>query len=262
MKSRGNYSVDLRFMSFIVVSLLIASVCQAKIKWDSNELKLGADLGGRTCEFAFVFTNVGKLPIEFDTPSASCACTLVEFDETVFLPGESGVVKGTYNTSGRRGSNRVTITASGNEIDGEVRRPFADKLKLIVMVPEIVKITPGIILWRKSEGISTKTIRFEINKASPVSLKQANVSTNAFLTEWREIKAGESYELLASPISTAEGQRAVVTVEGINKSSFLSVNEKHNYAFPLSAHLPIGLCPNGLYNLPKWCPCGFGGVIY
>lgn len=217
MRSRDNSPIGERLASLIAVVMLITSLCQAEIKWDSNELNLGADFGENTCEFAFVFTNAGKLPIEFGTPSASCACTFVKFDRTVFLPGESGVVKGTYNTSGRKGLNKVTITVAGNEIDGEVRRPFADKLKLIVVVPEIVKIMPGIILWRKSEAASAKTIRFEINKAFPVSLKLANVSTNAFLTEWREIKAGECYELLVSPVSTAEGQRAVVTVEGINK---------------------------------------------
>jgi hypothetical protein len=210
------FFLKFRFLVRFGIGLLLAFPCLASVKWEATELKFETALGAPKHEFAFAFKNEGGLPVEFDSPSATCGCTLTKLDKVVYLPGESGVLKGTYSTSGRYGLNVVAIKVNGNEVDGEVRRPFADTLKLIVSVPQVVTITPGITLWRKDVEPSTKTIRFEVNPAYPLPLKLANVSNEAFSTEWLEIEAGQVYELVVAPTSTLEAQRAVVTVEGAN----------------------------------------------
>lgn len=200
----------------ILVGMLTVLPSSAGVEWETQELKFESPVGAAAVGFTFAFTNKGNLPVEFDTPSASCGCTLAKFEKIIYASGESGVLKGTYSASGRRGLNTVTIMVKGNEIDGEVRRPFAEALKLIVTVPEVVKITPGIVLWKKDAERVTKTIRFEINEALSLPLALASINPETFSGEWTTLAEGKVYELKVTPTSTAEAARAMVTVEGVN----------------------------------------------
>ncbi len=82
----------------------------------------------------FEFTNTGKTDLVLQKVRASCGCTTPEWTKEPVKPGESGVVKATYNASGRPGSFSKTITVTSNagekrlSIKGEVI-PKAQKVE-------------------------------------------------------------------------------------------------------------------------------------
>lgn len=82
----------------------------------------------------FEFKNIGTADLILQKVKASCGCTTPEWTKEPVKPGETGVVKATYNATGRPGSFTKTITVTSNAgekrltIKGEVI-PKAQKVE-------------------------------------------------------------------------------------------------------------------------------------
>ncbi|MBR3518783.1 MAG: DUF1573 domain-containing protein [Paludibacteraceae bacterium] len=82
----------------------------------------------------FEFKNVGTSDLVLQSVKASCGCTTPDWTKEPVKPGETGVVKATYNATGRPGSFTKTITVKSNAgekrltIKGEVI-PKAQKVE-------------------------------------------------------------------------------------------------------------------------------------
>lgn len=61
-----------------------------------------------TAEFPFV--NKGDSPLVIISAVASCGCTRPEYPKQPVAPGESGIIKVTYNPAGRPGEFSKTVT--------------------------------------------------------------------------------------------------------------------------------------------------------
>jgi hypothetical protein len=86
-----------------------------KIEWldgmdrDFGKMKEGENLG-----VSFRFKNVGDKPLVISNVSASCGCTAAETPKEPFGPGQTGVIKASFNSSGKPGtqSKQVHVTAN------------------------------------------------------------------------------------------------------------------------------------------------------
>jgi len=63
--------------------------------------------------FDFVFTNTGNEPLILSKPRSSCGCTIPSWPKEPILPGESNVIKVTYNTK-KAGPFNKTVTVYSN----------------------------------------------------------------------------------------------------------------------------------------------------
>lgn len=61
------------------------------------------------------FTNNGTGPLEIRSATGSCGCTVPKLEKTTYQPGESGVVKVTYNPANRSGAQHTTVTITTND---------------------------------------------------------------------------------------------------------------------------------------------------
>lgn len=94
---------------------IAASAAGANIKFDEIVHNFGSfdeSKGKVTCEFKF--TNTGSSPLVLQEVKASCGCTTPEWTKTPIAPGKTGVVKATYNATGRPGAFNKTITVKSN----------------------------------------------------------------------------------------------------------------------------------------------------
>lgn len=94
-----------------------ADKTRAQIKFEKTTYDFGhikEDGGPKTYEFKF--TNTGSEPLEIKNARAECGCTRPEYPKNPILPGESGVIKVTYNPLGRPGgfTKVVTVRCTGN----------------------------------------------------------------------------------------------------------------------------------------------------
>ena len=66
-----------------------------------------------SCEFAF--TNVGDAPLIINQAVAGCGCTSPQYPKEPIQPGQKGVIKVTYNGTGRfPGHFKKSITVRTN----------------------------------------------------------------------------------------------------------------------------------------------------
>lgn len=69
---------------------------------------------GDKIEHDFSFKNTGAKPLIITKATASCGCTIADKPDQPILPGDTGLIKVIFNTTGKRGHNHKTITVESN----------------------------------------------------------------------------------------------------------------------------------------------------
>lgn len=106
----------LRILLPLLCAAAMALPARGAIEWLSTEHDFGAfheDDGKVSCEFRFV--NLGEEPVSVRAARASCGCTAPSFTKDAIAKGDTGVVKVTFNPTGRPGrfAKRVVMDIAG-----------------------------------------------------------------------------------------------------------------------------------------------------
>lgn len=122
---------------FLLLTLVpfIAFGQKAKIEFEKTSHDFGtiSETGGKAV-YDFKFKNTGTAPLILNNVRAGCGCTTPEWDRKPVAPGESGIIKVSYDPIGRPGSFTKSITVNSNAatsvttltIRGNVSRKPAD----------------------------------------------------------------------------------------------------------------------------------------
>ena len=90
------------FLSTLLLPLTLSS--QSSAKWLETTHNFGAfseNDGKVTCTFRFV--NDGQTPLIIQSARATCGCTTPDYSKAPIAPGDTGMVKVSYNPTGRPG---------------------------------------------------------------------------------------------------------------------------------------------------------------
>jgi uncharacterized cupredoxin-like copper-binding protein len=69
----------------------------------------------------FTFKNTGTQPLIISDVQASCGCTTPDYTKTPVNPGEEGVIKVVYNTSGQgEGAKHKTVSVTSNAAEPQI----------------------------------------------------------------------------------------------------------------------------------------------
>ena len=86
-----------------------------KVEWlDGIDKDFGKIEEGKTLDVSFRFKNVGDKPLVISNVSASCGCTIPETPKKPFAPGETGVIKASFNSSGKQGTQSKQVNVFAN----------------------------------------------------------------------------------------------------------------------------------------------------
>jgi len=86
-----------------------------KVEWlDSMDKDFGKIKEGENLEVSFRFKNVGDKPLIISNVSASCGCTVPETPKKPYAPGETGVIKASFNSTGKPGSQSKQVNVFAN----------------------------------------------------------------------------------------------------------------------------------------------------
>lgn len=88
------------------------------IEFDKTEHDFGDIKGGESVETDFTVKNTGTADLVIINATASCGCTVPEYQKTPIKPGETSVVKVRFNGAGS-GSVSKTVTLTTNTEKGE-----------------------------------------------------------------------------------------------------------------------------------------------
>ncbi|MEZ0607011.1 DUF1573 domain-containing protein [Fibrella sp. WM1] len=87
----------------------------AKIEFQEKDLHdFGTITEGDTVEHTYKFVNKGELPLVINNITASCGCTTPDWPRTPVAPGEESSIRVRFNSRGKQGEQRKTVTVYAN----------------------------------------------------------------------------------------------------------------------------------------------------
>jgi len=86
-----------------------------KIVFTSDTCDFGTAKEGDIVKFSFEFKNNGKDKLIIRKTKASCGCTVSTPEKTILKKGESSKINVEFNTDGKKGTQRKTITVITND---------------------------------------------------------------------------------------------------------------------------------------------------
>jgi hypothetical protein len=101
-----------------------------KVKFEKEIYDFGVIQQGEKVHYDFKFKNEGKTPLIITNATATCGCTVPEYPNAPVKPGEEGVIKVIFDSSGKSGMQDKVVTLTSNA------SPEADKLHLVGEVKE------------------------------------------------------------------------------------------------------------------------------
>jgi len=84
------------------------------IKFEEEVHDFGKIIEGETVSYNFKFKNTGKTDLLIADVTTSCGCTVPSFPKTPVRPGMEGVIKISFNSSGKRGYQTKNIAVVAN----------------------------------------------------------------------------------------------------------------------------------------------------
>tara|TARA_B100000575_G_C23074364_1_gene618814 strand:- start:28 stop:435 length:408 start_codon:yes stop_codon:yes gene_type:complete len=85
------------------------------IKFDFDTYDFGEVTDGEIVEVDYIFKNTGESNLIIYDATASCGCTVPEYPKDKEIkPGESGVIKARFDSSGQTGKQVKSITLTTN----------------------------------------------------------------------------------------------------------------------------------------------------
>jgi hypothetical protein len=84
------------------------------LQFEEPNHPIGMVKQGTIIEYKFKFKNVSKRPVDVKNATATCGCTVPDYPFIPILPGESGEIGVTFNTTHKLGHQKpiVTVTTS------------------------------------------------------------------------------------------------------------------------------------------------------
>ncbi|WP_343535504.1 DUF1573 domain-containing protein [Pedobacter sp.] len=95
---------------------VIAKADAPKVQVEKATYEFGEITQGEKVSYEFKFKNTGKTPLIITNASATCGCTVPEYPSEPVKPGEQGVIKVVFDSTGKLGlqDKVVTITSNAN----------------------------------------------------------------------------------------------------------------------------------------------------
>ncbi|MFY8068799.1 MAG: DUF1573 domain-containing protein [Flavobacterium sp.] len=89
-----------------------------KVKLDKEVHDFGTITEGDMVETEFVVTNAGEVDLIISDAKGSCGCTVPEPPKDPIKPGASAPIKVTFNSLGKPGAQKKTVTLTTNTEKG------------------------------------------------------------------------------------------------------------------------------------------------
>lgn len=84
------------------------------IEFEETEHDFGKIIEGESVSYDFVFKNTGKSDLLIAEVSSSCGCTVPSYPKTPIRPGETGKIKVSFSSAGRRGMQSKNVVVVSN----------------------------------------------------------------------------------------------------------------------------------------------------
>jgi len=106
------------FASFAVFFAATAITFAQNIEFETLEINYGSIVKGANGVREFKFKNTGNAPLIIQHAQGSCGCTVPDYPREPIMPGESKVIRVSYDTQ-RVGDFTKTVALTSNSKDNQ-----------------------------------------------------------------------------------------------------------------------------------------------
>ena len=197
----------LLFCSLFSLSSLLPSL-EAKLVFETQKKELTSQLNEMKLTLEYPFINTSDKDVTIQQVKTSCSCLTAEIPENKFTisPGQKSKVLLHIDLGvlgGKIEKNALVVTSEGEQIP----------LDLKITIPDFVKMEPRTLRWVQGEAPKPKTMKFLIDPALSLKLKDVSVSSPNFEFEPKTVIPGREYALIVTPKSTASPDYSMLRVE-------------------------------------------------
>lgn len=186
---------------------LLPSLASAGLEWDRTEVSLRSSPAAGAVEAEFPYRNTGPKPVRITRVISSCGCTTARNAADVVEPGRNGTLTARFEFGDRRGHQRKQITVRTDDPE----RPET-LLSLSVQIEEAFELDRSLLLWRRGEPATAKTIQLTALVEDPVQLRGASVIGEGFSATTATVKEGRSHTITVTPATTAAAASARIAL--------------------------------------------------
>jgi Protein of unknown function (DUF1573) len=161
---------------------------------------------------SFEFKNHGDNPVTIAKADPTCSCLKIEISggKLKYAPGESGVVRVTFEMGNFSGvvEKMVAIWLDGDPEDKPSR-----SVTVRVHIPVLVAIEPKTVKWNIGSEATPQTIQIRMAEGQTIHVTGVKASSDLFSTEIKTLEEGKKYDLLVTPKSTTGPGLGVIRIE-------------------------------------------------
>ena len=204
-----------RILTF-TLSIVICAVARAELKWEQTTVELHPAVTDKEAVGHFKYQNIGSKPVRFQSVHTSCGCTAAQTQKDEVPPGEKGEITATFKIGDRTGTQVKTVTV---DTDDPVNATTVLTLKAVI--PQVLEIKPGFVVWGQGEAPKPKTIVVRVGKNFSVKQLKVTSSTPDFETKVAETGKGQ-FKIDVQPHDTSRDMAATLTIqpEGSSKTFY------------------------------------------
>lgn len=206
----------------VLLSFTLITLAHADLKWDQREQTFTVKSSDRTLVAKYRFTNSGAKPVTIEGVRTSCGCTTASLAKKEYQPGESGEIEAHFELSGRVGHQEKAILVTTTDAP---ESPTV--LRLIVDIPQMIKIEPEVVYWHVGEAPEPKTIDVSVAADSPANIVSVVTDTPEIKAMVKENLPGKKAIILVTPANTARAEAATLVI----KTDYPADNPEAHYAY-------------------------------
>lgn len=160
----------------------------------------------------FSFTNKSDKPVLIAKSDPGCSCLKVEISggKLKYAPGESGVVRTTFEMGNFSGTVDKMVALW---IDDDAPDKPSKQLTVKVHIPVLVGIEPKTVKWDIGDKPSPQTIQIRMAEGKLIHVVGVKSSSEVFSCEVKTLEDGKKYDLVVTPKDLTVPGMSVIRIE-------------------------------------------------
>lgn len=198
-----------------VIGLWLAATIYSQgagIEFPEMSKEINAPSDAKILTVDFPFTNMGKKASAISKSDPGCSCLKVEVSggKLKYEPGESGVLRATFDMGNFSGSADKVVALW---IDDDEPNSPSKKLNVRVNIPVLVEIEPKTVRWDLGTESKPQTLHITMKADQPIKVLSAKCSAPAFTCELKTLEEGRKYEIIVTPLVMDSPGIGVIRIE-------------------------------------------------
>lgn len=179
--------------------LTLAACAQAAgLEFTGMLKELNAAAEATTVTADFNFTNKGDKPVTITKSDPGCSCLKVQISggKLKYAPGESGVVRTTFDMGNFSGTVDKMVALW---IDNDPPDKPSMTLTVRVHIPVLVGLEPKTVKWEIDGKADPQIIQIRMAEGKPIRVLGVKSSSDSFACELKTLEEGKKYDLVVTP---------------------------------------------------------------